>query len=60
VIRDVLGWLDYSACAQIALVLFVGAFAAEGIRLWFAARSDMERFAALPLNDGEENQRAAD
>lgn len=59
-IRDVLGWLDYSACAQIALLLFVGVFASVATRLWFAGRTEMERFAALPLNDGEENERAAD
>lgn len=59
-IRDVLGWLDYSACAQIALVLFVAVFAAVSAQLWFAGRTEMEQFAALPLNDGEENARAAD
>lgn len=59
-IRDTLGWLDYSLCAQIALVLFVGVFVAVAVRLWRTPELEMDHYAALPLRDGEENQRAQD
>jgi len=54
-IRDVLGWLDYSLCAQIALVLFVGVFAAVSVRLLWTPKGEMDQYAAIPLRDGEEN-----
>ena len=54
-IRDVLGWLDYSLCAQIALVLFVGVFAAVSVRLLRTPKAEMDRYAAIPLRDGEED-----
>ena len=57
-IRDLLGWLDYSLCAEIALALFVAAFAMILLRLFITPRSEMERCAALPLADGEEDARA--
>jgi len=55
VIRDVLGWLDYSLCAQIALVLFVGVFAAVSVRLLKTPKAEMDACAGIPLHDGEEN-----
>jgi cytochrome c oxidase cbb3-type subunit 4 len=60
VIRDVLGWLDYSLCAQIALVLFVAVFVAWTWRLARASKAEMDAYAAIPLRDGEENHRAQD
>jgi cytochrome c oxidase cbb3-type subunit IV len=54
-IRDVLGWLDYSLCAQIALVLFLGVFAAVSVRLLRTPEAEMDHYAAIPLRDGEEN-----
>jgi hypothetical protein len=58
VIRDLLGWLDYSLCAQLALVLFAMVFAAVALQLMRAPRSEMEGYAAIPLRDGEENPHA--
>jgi hypothetical protein len=57
VIRDLLGWLDYSVCAQAALVLFAAVFISVSIQLMRAPRKEMEDYAAIPLRDGEENAR---
>jgi hypothetical protein len=57
-IRDLLGWLDYSLCAQIALAIFVAVFVGVGLWLWLAPPATMARHAALPLADGKEDYRA--
>jgi hypothetical protein len=51
--KDLVRALDYSACAEAALVLFVIAF---GIMLYGALRLSREatdRFASIPLSDQE-------
>lgn len=50
-VKDILGALDYSDCAEAALLLFVTAF---GIILYGAlrlSRQASERFASIPLSD---------
>ena len=50
-IRDIVSSLDYSACAEAALILFVAAF---GLVLYGAlrlSRQSSERFASIPLSD---------
>ena len=59
-IRDLLGWLDYSLCAQVALVLFAAVFIAWSVQLARAPRKEMDGYAAIPLRDGEETNRVAE
>ena len=50
-IKDIVNSLDYSNCAEAALVLFVAAF---GIMLFGALRLSREatdKFASIPLSD---------
>ncbi len=56
-IKDLVSALDYSNCAEAALILFVFAF---GIMLFSALRLSKqasERFAAIPLSDKVEDPR---
>lgn len=56
-IKQVLGLVDYSACAEIALCLFVTVFIAVGLRTLFWSNKDwVNNSAALPLDDGEVEQ----
>ena len=56
-IKDIVSALDYSDCAEAALLLFVLAF---GIVLYGAlrlSRKSTERFASIPLNDQVQDPR---
>ncbi len=51
-IRDVVSFLDYSLCAEIALALFVIVFISVSIRTVFTNRTEIDRMARLPLEEG--------
>ena len=51
-IRDVVSHLDYSACAEISLSIFVVVFVAVSLRALLTKRSTAQRMAALPLDEG--------
>jgi hypothetical protein len=56
-IKDLVSALDYSDCAEAALILFVLSF---GIMLFGALRlskNASERFASIPLSDEVEDPR---
>ncbi len=58
-IKDVVSGLDYSNCAEAALLLFVFAF---GVMLYGALRlskKSAERFASIPLSDEVKDPRHA-
>ena len=56
-VKDIVSGLDYSDCAEAALVLFVVSF---GIMLYGAlrlSRQASERFASIPLSDQVQDPR---
>jgi hypothetical protein len=55
-IRDVVSFLDYSICAEIALALFVTVFIAVSIRTVFRNRKEIEQMARLPLEEGRKER----
>lgn len=56
-IKDLVCSLDYSACAEAALALFVAAFAAIIYGALRLSREASDRFAAIPLTDSVEDPR---
>ena len=52
-LSDIMGNSGLAIYAEIALVLFVIVFVAVVVRIFTARRSDMDRNARLPLDDGE-------
>ncbi len=52
-LSDIMGNSGLALYAEIALVLFLVVFAAIVIRVFTARRSEMDRHARLPLEDGE-------
>ncbi|QDT62999.1 hypothetical protein [Calycomorphotria hydatis] len=50
-VKDVLGWLDYSICAEVALGLFIAAFIGIGIYTFFRSDDELNQQAAIPLSD---------
>lgn len=50
-VNDVLGWLDYSAYAEVALLLFVIVFAGVSFAMAKMAPAWSGRCAAIPLSD---------
>jgi cytochrome c oxidase cbb3-type subunit IV len=59
-IKDLVSALDYSDCAEAALILFVLSF---GIMLYGALRLSnqaSQRFASIPLSDDVEDPRHAE
>lgn len=56
-IQDLVSALDYSACAEVALALFVAAFAAIVWGAMRLSRGAADRFASIPLNDHVEDPR---
>ncbi len=50
-VKDVLGWLDYSTCAEVALVLFVAVFLVVSIRTIFSKDRQIGAAAMIPLVD---------
>ena len=56
-VKDLISALDYSDCAEAALLLFVLAF---GITIYGAlrlSRKSAERFASIPLSDKVQDPR---
>lgn len=56
-VKDLVNALDFSDCAEAALVLFVVSF---GVMLYGAlrlSRSSADRFASIPLSDKVEDPR---
>jgi hypothetical protein len=51
-IRDVLSHLDYSLCAEVALVLFVLSFLGVMVQVFLTGREFTEHAAELPLDEG--------
>lgn len=56
-IRDLVSALDYSICAEAALMLFVTAFATMAYATLRLSRGATSRFAAIPLSDDIEDPR---
>ena len=56
-IRDLVCSLDYSTCAEIAVVLFVVASAGILLGSLRLSKDAADRFAAIPLNDDVEDPR---
>ncbi|HET9951476.1 MAG TPA: hypothetical protein VFS09_06735 [Candidatus Eisenbacteria bacterium] len=52
-LSDVMGHAGLSIYAEIALVIFLGVFAAIVIRLVTSKRSEMERRARMPFDEAE-------
>lgn len=50
-LKTVIRALDFSAYAEIALVLFVACFVLAGVGLLFMSRESTNRFASIPLDD---------
>ncbi len=59
-LREVISALDYSACAEIALAIFVIAFVGLVYGTLRLSRSSTERFASIPLSDRVEDPRHDD
>lgn len=51
-VSDLLGWLDYSMCGEIALVLFCIVFVGIGLRAYFMTRQEVDHYSSIPLEDG--------
>ena len=56
-LKDLIRAIDYSDCAEIALVLFVIAFALVLMTTLRLSRSASEKFASIPLSDKVEDPR---
>jgi hypothetical protein len=56
-IKDLVSHLDYSACAEIALALFVGSFVMIFFGAFRLSSRATEKFAAIPLSDQVEDPR---
>lgn len=57
-IRDLVSFLDYSFCAEVALALFVGTFAMIFFGAFRLSKNATEKFAAIPLSDQIEDPRS--
>ena len=57
-IKDLVSFLDYSACAEIALALFAGTFLLIFIGAFRLSREATDRFASIPLSDRVEDPRS--
>ena len=56
-IKDLLCAVDYSACAEVALALFVTTFVVIFYGTLRLSRGASERFASIPLSDAVEDPR---
>lgn len=56
-LKSVIRALDFSAYAEIALVLFVGCFVLASVALLLLSRETTARFAAIPLDDDVKDPR---
>ncbi|MCC9600595.1 hypothetical protein LOC67_08480 [Stieleria sp. JC731] len=57
-IRDLVSYLDYSVCAEIALALFVGTFAMITFAALRLSKNATDRFASIPLSDQPQDPRS--
>lgn len=57
-IRDLVSFLDYSFCAEVALALFVGTFVMIFFGAFRLSKDATEKFAAIPLSDQIEDPRS--
>lgn len=56
-IQQVLNSIDFSLCAEIALVLFFGLFVVLSVRTLLADRRTLQQYAADAIDDRKETQR---
>ena len=56
-LKDVIRAIDYSDCAEAALLLFVFAFALMLVATLRLSRSATDKFASIPLSDKVEDPR---
>jgi hypothetical protein len=56
-LKDVIRAIDYSNCAEAALLLFVIAFGLMLVSTLRLSRSATDRFASIPLSDKVEDPR---
>ena len=56
-IKDIIGWLDYSLFAEAALALFAGTFLIIFYGTFRLSREATDRFASIPLSDRVEDPR---
>ncbi|MGI9472983.1 MAG: hypothetical protein ACR2NZ_15695 [Rubripirellula sp.] len=56
-LRDVIRAIDYSDCAEAALILFVFAFGLMLVSTLRLSRSATNKFASIPLSDKVEDPR---
>lgn len=59
-IKDLVCALDYSACAEVALGLFVGAFALIFFGAFMLSKEASNRFASIPLSDNPSPEQVKD
>lgn len=52
-IRDLVGWLDFSNLAEAALLMFVATFGMIVYGVFRLSRETTERYASIPLSDDE-------
>ncbi|MEO1614678.1 MAG: hypothetical protein AAFV88_02440 [Planctomycetota bacterium] len=57
-IKDLVSYLDYSSCAEVALALFVGTFLMIFFGAFRLSRQATEKYAAIPLSDQVEDPRS--
>ncbi len=56
-LKDVIRAIDYSDCAEIALLLFCVAFGLTLMTTFRLSRQATDRFASIPLSDNVEDPR---
>lgn len=56
-LKDVLRSLDYSDCAELALLLFLFAFGLILLAVFRLSSAASEKFASIPLSDQVEDPR---
>jgi len=57
-IKDLVSYLDYSSCAEVALALFVGTFIMIFYGAFRLSSQATEKYAAIPLSDQVEDPRS--
>lgn len=57
-IKDLVSYLDYSSCAEVALALFVGTFVLIFFGAFRLSSHATEKFASIPLSDRLEDPRS--
>jgi cbb3-type cytochrome oxidase subunit 3 len=52
VVSDLLEWLDYSRCGEIALVMFCLIFAGVAWRAYWMSPEEVDECRSIPFDDG--------